>query len=265
MFGNGANKGAAPVSLDPTYSAVHERIVELYQTSALQQQAVYQIITDVTRSPNIEANPNDFDATHFVPKLIETLLVHGSCLWRPGKNVVQPPEIYDPMGFYIEQQRSKFAPKKIPGLNRGASRVGNKWHMAMLETPLTEFDSTYAASAPYAQPSICRVPLQWAVGLRGGLVLTAKRASQHAEMDHQGAKKLRIQSREIGTCDRGAAAASSPAQSAQQPAHGVFARLCSGHHTGRQFVGGHVLKVCGFAHSVRRSSIWRGRSTNKTK
>lgn len=145
MFGRGAQDGTAPATLDPSYMAIHERIVDLYQTSALQQQAVYQIITDVTRSPNIQADPNDFDATHFVPKLLETLLVHGACLWRPGKSVVQPPEIFDPMGFYIEQQRSKFVPKKIPELNRGVSRVSDKWHLAMLETPLTEFDSTCVA------------------------------------------------------------------------------------------------------------------------
>lgn len=141
IFGS-AHVGEAfdSVTCDPLYVAVQERIVQLYQSSALQQQAVYQIVTDVTRSVEGDTDPGDFDATHFVQRLIETLLVHGACVWRPGTSAVQVPEILDPMSFYVEQRRSKYVPRRIPTVMRNTARLGNKWHLVLLETPLTEFD-----------------------------------------------------------------------------------------------------------------------------
>jgi len=141
IFGS-ARDGEAfdSVTCDPNYVAIQERIVELYRSSALQQQAVYQIVTDVTRSVEGNTDPSDFDATHFVQRLIETLLVHGACVWRPGTSTVQVPEILDPMSFYVEQRRSKYVPRRIPNVLRNTARLGNKWHLVLLETPLTEFD-----------------------------------------------------------------------------------------------------------------------------
>jgi len=152
IFGS-AHSGKAfdSATCDPQYVAVQERIVQLYQTSALQQQAVYQIVTDVTRSVEGETEPEDFDATHFVQKLIETLLVHGACVWRPGSSSVQVPEILDPMSFYVEQRRSKYVPRRIPSVYRNTAKLGNKWHLVLLETPLTEFD-------PGAKKWITRAP-----------------------------------------------------------------------------------------------------------
>ena len=60
IFGSAhSGKAFESATCDPQYVAVQERIVQLYQTSALQQQAVYQIVTDVTRSVEGETEPED--------------------------------------------------------------------------------------------------------------------------------------------------------------------------------------------------------------
>lgn len=118
----------------PEYPGMHRRVVDIYNASALQQQAVYQIVTDVTQNPE-GVNLSDFEATHFVRRLIEQLLVHGTCLWRPGKSSVESPEIFNPFGYYLEQTRTKYVPRRI----EGTKSMGQKWHLVILEPPRTEY------------------------------------------------------------------------------------------------------------------------------